>query len=91
MKKPSKHISISVTGANVRFNNETLTTDANGNNAAFSCPCPKCKHPVLLVIGSVNNRGLFPKRPAECPHCHRKYVVSRLVVNRVEIAEATPE
>ena len=85
-----KNISVSITGASVYFNKKLLT-DASGNNAAFECPCPNCKHPVLLVIGTVNNRGLFPKRPAECPRCHQKYVVERMVVNKVHIEIATAE
>ena len=90
-KKSKPNVSISIDKAIVCFNGDKLATDASGNNAAFECPCPNCKHPVLLVIGCVNDKGLFPKRPAECPRCHQKYVVDRMVVNKVHIEIATAE
>ena len=73
-KKPTINISVVVTGASVYFNNRELLTDADGNNAAFKCPCPNCKQPILLVISPVNTRGLSSKIPAECRNqdCGRK-------------------
>ena len=57
-KKSKPNVSISIDKAIVCFNGDKLATDASGNNAAFECPCPNCKHPVLLVIGTVNNRAI---------------------------------
>lgn len=92
MEMSEKHISISITGAGVYFNNKLLLTDADGNNAAFSCPCPKCKkHPVLLVISPVNTKGLSPKHPAECLHCGSKFVVSAMRVSKICLEEAEVE
>ena len=54
------------------FNDKELLSDAQGNNAAFACP--ECGHPILLVAGPVNTRGIkASSKPSACQNCNKEY------------------